>query len=398
MRTLQGGNAAIYLLMCLSTVGATAGIALVLFPAAERTPSFVLSLVMLCFAEVTLFAFPVYHARASASRSAPAFAFGFGFQTALAFYAAAVVALCLLSGVGTISYSLVDRPASGAGLNLKSVKLVGDESTAGTFDGLQHAELTRDRALPAGMQHSYQLEATVQAASAAALAQTNCAAVLSRTELDGDAGSARSQDCLGSTAAVVRAGDLEIRKTLLVPPTARFNDPGLFDLKYRIEVHNTRWFTSFRTLAVAHTVLFLLLLLTCGFWIMGSSLATRNAAQAKGQRQTLPQIRTQLAALAANVALDRHAVMQPFSVAVKSLNDDVTYATPETLPGTESYNESLTSALERLGAEYDRVRSQLPAAPEGVEDIEKAVQALVDKARAMSNLVRERDAAIRAAR
>lgn len=402
MRKPQGGNAATYMLMCLATVAVTAGVAIALFPEAERTPTFVLSLVMLCFAEATLFAFPVYHGRAAASRSAPSFAFGFGFQAALALYAVAVVMLCLLSGIGTIGYSLVERPTAGTGMSLQSLRATGGETSGQAFDDQQQVALARQRALPAGMQHSFEVEAAIQGDPAAAPTRVLCepgrTAFQSRTEVDGDAGSGRSQDCLGSAATLARVGDLEVRKTLLSGPTPRANAPGVFDLKYRVDVHNTRWFTSFRTLAIAHTVLLLLLLLTAGFWHMGSGLATRSAQQSLSQRQAFLQIQAKLTAFATNVALDRSPAMKTFLSALKSLNDDVTHATRETLPGTESYNETLLAALARLDAEYGRVRAQLAATTDPAEAIQAAVQGLVDQARSIGNLVRERDAAIRAAR
>lgn len=402
MRKFQGGNATTYLLMCVATVGVTAGVALALYTGAERTPSFVLSLVMLCFAEVVLFAFPSYHARSSTDRSTPAFTFGFGFQAALVLYALGVLLLCLLSGTGTLSYSLVDRPALGTGISLRDARASGGDVSTTGFNGLQHTALARNRALPAGMQDTFELEATIQADPGVAATFAACVAghttFLSSTELEGDVGRASSQECLGTTVSVTRLGDLEIRKTLLTPPTARPNTSSLFDLKYRIEVHNTRWFPSFSTLAIAHAVLFLMLLLIAGFWRMGSAVATGNAGLAKSQRQGFLQVRAKLATFAANVALDHSPSMKTFLAAVKSLNDDVAHATPETLPGTERYNEVLTAALERLGAEYGRVRAQLVATTDGSESLEAAVQALVENVRAMANLVRERDAAIRAAR
>jgi len=90
--------------MLLVTVAVTVVVALVLFPEPQRSPSFVLSLVMLCVAETTLFAFPMYHAGSDGDRASPAFIFGLGFQATLGLYAAGVVALCLVAGGGEVSF------------------------------------------------------------------------------------------------------------------------------------------------------------------------------------------------------------------------------------------------------------------------------------------------------
>ena len=163
---------------------------------------------------------------------------------------------------------------------------------------------------------------------------------------------------------------------------------------YLLGVVGLCWVSDFRDLAIAHSVWFLALLLTAGFWRIGSGHATATAATATARRLDFMQIRLRVGSFAANVALGRAPAMRPFVAAVAALKDDVTHATPETLPGTESFNHSLLAALERAGAEYARVRAALAASTLSDAD----VPGLVDRIRAMVALVRERDAAIRAAR
>lgn len=250
---LQQGQVAIYLVMLIASVVVTLGVALVLYPGGQRPSSFVLSLVMLCFAEIVLFGFPIYHTRPSANGAEPAFTFGLGFQAALGVYATGVILLCFLAGSEAV---------------------------------------------------------------------------------------------------------------------------------------------SFRALSILHTVWALGLLLVSGLWRLGSSSATQTATSLKTQKQRFAEVKVRLDSFASSVTRDRDPQMQPFVQSVKALKDDVTYATPESLPGTESYDASLLSALERLGADYNSARTRSDAADANPLHILD----LVDKARALSAMVRERNAAIRAAR
>lgn len=398
MRQLQGGNASTYLLMCVATIGFTIGIALALCPQVDRTPSFVLSLTMTCFALATLFAFPVYHARASADRGEPAFAFGFGFQAALVGYATAVAGLWLVSGVGTIEYSLTERAEPGVDAQIQSSRVTGTTGQPVTFHAREHAVLAINRPLPAGGFDIYQVETAIKADAAGGARFGNCGAVqpvfLTRTRVSGGGQDLSSDDCLGWNTTIVQAGDLELRKTMVSGPLARAGDPGVFNLKYRIEVRNKRWLASFHSLAVAHAVLFLWLLLTACVWHMGSATATQAAVLVTAQRRAFRDVTLKTASIAASVALNRDLNLKPFVKALKSLNDDVAHATPETLPGLEDFNDKLVAALERLCAEYAGVLAKESATGAAQED----VQLLVASARAIAVTVGERDAAIRAAR
>lgn len=396
MNKSQKGHAAILALMMLATVAVTAGVALVLFPAAERTPSFVLSLVALCFAEALLFAFPIYHARVAADRRQPSFVFGFGIQSALVLYAIGVVVLCFLSGVGTLSYSLEERAGYGEATRVQQARARGDGAQAGRFDGVQHTRLVTDRALPAGASDTFEIDATLSLSPGAAPEALGCASGALRTlsVLSGDAGHVQRGLCLRDATEVLRSGDLEIRKTLVEAPRVHAGASGVFDLRYRIEVHNTRWFTSFRTLAIAHAIWLLGLLLTSGVWRIGSNHAENVATTARVQRHDFAEVRGRFGAFAARVRLDRHPSMRAFAAMVDKLADDIGYATPETLPGTESHTGALLSALERLSAEYGRLRAKLG----GDTPIDTELSALTEQVAALGLMVRERDAAVRAAR
>lgn len=243
------GSAALLLAMLLATLAVTVGVALALFAEPERTHTFVLSLAMLCVAEVLVFAFPIYHARLASDRRSPSFVYAIGYQSTLMLYAAGVVLLCLLAGT-----------------------------------------------------------------------------------------------------------------------------------------------LSFRGLVVAHSIWFLVLILASGAVRLASGNASQIAATATEQRAEFAIVKSRLAVLNDRVRLERSPGFQPFAQAMSRLADDVSFAAPETLPGTEHHTSALLAGLERVGAEYQRVRSS-PAAIEQAD-----VQALVDMARSLGALVRERNAAVLAAR
>lgn len=398
MKQRQSGSVAIHLLMAIATVAVSLGVGLALYPAEERTPSFGLSLLMLCFAECCLFAFPIYHSTIAADRRSTGFTFGFGFQSALAIYMGGVILLSLLSGVGSQTYSLVERGTSGTGQRVQVMHLRGEPGERTTFDGFQQADLAQNRRLEAGASHTYDIDVSVQADAATAPVAGDCstsgAGFVSHTAMNAGDSPLSADDCVSSTAIVQRSGDLEIAKQLVAAPLLRSGSTNIYDLRYRVEVRNTRWFMSFRTLVILHTVWLLLLILTTGLWRMGSTLATNSAVIAKSQRVAFAQVRARLNAFAANVSLERSPAMLPFVSVMKSLQDDVAHATTETPPGTESCNGALMSALELLGAEYSRLRSSMSTgAPE-----ERDVAPLVDKAKDIAVIVRQRDAAIKAAR
>lgn len=398
MKNRQQGSFAVYLAMLVATVAVTAAIALVVVPSPERTPSFVLSIVMLCFSEAMLFAFPMYHARQTADSRLPAFAFGFGFQAALAIYAAGIVLLLFLSTVGTMVISLVERPILASGMEIQSANVRGTSATVSGFDGLKNTTLISNRNLAAGMQDVYDLDVTIKADPAVPTLANGCGSNKigfgSITLVNGSVDGSSQIHCIGGTETTVVGSGLEILKTLVAAPQARTGTAGLFDLRYRIEVRNTRWFMSFQSLAIAHATWFLALILTSGLWRIGSTHATRTAATLQNQRQAFQQVRAKLTSFTANVALDREPAMHPFISAMKALKDDVMYATTETLPGTESYNDNIINALERLGAEYNRVRSTCE--PNTANDAD--ARSLVDKVKEIAVMVNERNAAIRAAR
>jgi len=396
MRSTIRGNASIFALMLLATLAATAGVAFALYEPAQRAPTWWLSLAMLCVAEMLVFAFPIYHGRVAADSRAPAFVFGLGMQSTLVIYALGVVALCLLSGTGVVRYSLVERVALAEGVRLQSVAAAGRAVPVmpPAFDGATHPRLVEAQALAAGETDRFDISVTVQADAAAGASLRGCAAAgwSSRSELASDDGSTTGSHCLDGTPQVVDAGALVLRKSLLAAPAVA--GPGLFQLKYRIEVHNQRWFMSFRTLAIAHTVWALGLFLFAGFWRMGSSHATGLATASRQQRVEFNVVRARVDALVDRMRRENEPALQPVVQAVRKLQDDIAFTTPESPQGTEDYTRELLARIERLSAvcAESRVvaRNDGPSSP--------TVASLLEDVQGVADLVRERAAAVKAAR
>ncbi|MEW6563369.1 MAG: hypothetical protein AB1400_09095 [Pseudomonadota bacterium] len=107
MQSTQRGNTLIIAAMLTATLVVTAAVALLAYPAASpKGAPFWLSLVALLFAETTLFVFPLYHSRSGNSSKSAAFAFGLGMQTLPLLYAAGVLGVSLLSGLGSQTYEI----------------------------------------------------------------------------------------------------------------------------------------------------------------------------------------------------------------------------------------------------------------------------------------------------
>jgi hypothetical protein len=148
---------------------------------------------------------------------------------------------------------------------------------------------------------------------------------------------------------------------------------------------------SFLILAILHALWALGLLLILSSWWLGSSSATTNVQNLNERKRKFAEVQVRVQAFAASVGRDKTAERQQFQSSVASLRDDVMYATPDTLKEAELFDAALLASLERLGADYNSARLQSQIDPAVTDD-------LIDKVKEMACLVRERNAAIRAAR
>lgn len=158
MQSTQRGNTLIISAMLVATLAVTTAVALLAYPStASKDATFWLSLAVLLFAESTLFVFPLYHSRSGNSSKSAAFAFGLGMQTLPLLYAAGVLVVSLLSGLGSQSYSIagftLGSPASLAVFHLVWFLLFFLIAAAGKI-GAGHVDslATERRVLRAGHQ------------------------------------------------------------------------------------------------------------------------------------------------------------------------------------------------------------------------------------------------------
>lgn len=411
MQTRLRGNAMIYVAMMLATIAVTIVVSMVVFTVEQRTPSFFLSLAMLALAEGLLFSFPIYHSRTGSDVRAPGFAFGFGFQAALVIYVLGVIVLCLISGAGTVVYSLTERFVFGEGMKLVGARATGATADAVAFDGLGRSVLAGSRSLEAGAQDVFLVTASVRAEGNIASKAGDCelessesgTGFLNSVLISTGRENASVRDCAPLRSDLPRykghddraaVSALDVRLTVKNTPVPVAGQAGMYDVAYQIEVSNRNWFVSFKTLAIFHAVWFLLLFLTAGFWRIGSKFVTSMSQTSTEQRAGFRTFRNRLSVFADNAALERSESLRSFSKAVQAFKEEAAYASSETLPGTESYDSDLVDALESLQLDYENVRNQAT----GATVPEAEVARLVNKVSAMTALLRRRDETVKAAR
>lgn len=411
MQSRLRGNAMTYFVMMLATIAVTVVVGMLVFSVEQRTPSFFLSLAMLVFAEALLFSFPIYHARAASNVRAPGFAFGFGFQAGLAIYALGVIALCLISGAGSVAYSLTDRFAFGENIKLVGARATGVTSDVATFDGLGRSALAGSRLLEAGAQDVFLVTASVRTDGTVANKAGDCELESSETGtglmnsvlVSVGRETASVRDCAPLRSDLPRFGGqdnrasvsaLEVKLSVKNAPVPVTGQAGMYEVTYQVAVSNRNWFVSFKTLAIFHTVWFLMLFLTAGLWRIGSRFVTGTSQSRAVQRAGFSAFRNRLGVFADIAALERNDSLKPFSKAIQALKEEAAYASSETLPGTEPFDKDLIDALESLHLDFENVRNQAA----GATVAEGEIARLDNKVSAMIALLRRRDEAMKAAR